>query len=407
MAIVRKLMQLHLFFLFFFSFQILFSQKTISSKKIHFEPLENWNKTIKKFQSTGDSIFFDQWQPKRITSVKIIERKNNNSTQWLITDQRGIVWLWEPQKLHISVALDIRDKVRNKANEEGLLGIAHSKKNENFIYMCYSASSPRRNKYVQYILRKNTIDKKSEKVFMEVLQPFGNHNGGDIAFGKDEFLYIALGDGGSFGDPFNNAQNLNSLLGKILRIDITPLTQNKTNYIIPKDNPFFKKGNTSIRPEIWAMGLRNPWKISFDSLEGDLWTGDVGQNKWEEINLIEKGQNYGWKIKEGYSNYKATEKKNASHLTSPIIVHNRREARSITGGYVYRGNKISTIKGYYIYGDYLTGNIWAIFYNKKKKQIKKKLQLSKIPGIITFFEDELNELYLATGKGELFYLKAN
>jgi len=223
-------------------------------------------------------------------------------------------------------------------------------------------------------------------------QPFANHNGGSLQFGKDGFLYIAAGDGGSSGDPQNNAQNKKSYLGKILRIDVNSTT--KGNYGIPADNPFATSTDGSLG-EIYAYGLRNPWKMSFDTGSDRFFAADVGQNVKEEINLITKGGNYGWKIKEGKDCYSPSSNCDATGLIEPVIDYGRSDGDvSITGGYVYRGETIKGLVGKYIYGDYVSGRIWALELDGS--QVKSNALLMKFGGAIsTFGQDSKGEVYFA------------
>jgi len=205
-------------------------------------------------------------------------------------------------------------------------------------------------------LTQGNIDPNSELVIFEVTQPFSNHNAGTITFGKDNMLYITLGDGGSAGDPNNNGQNRNTYLGSILRIDVSNASINQP-YLIPTDNPFV--GEENVKEEIWAYGMRNPWRISFDNLTGDLWAGDVGQNSYEEVDLIVKGGNYGWNTMEGFHCYGANEC-NTTGLTLPIAEYGRNMGKSISGGYVYRGQDLPNLYGKYIYADYISGRFWHL-----------------------------------------------
>lgn len=220
-------------------------------------------------------------------------------------------------------------------------------------------------------------------------QPFSNHDGGGINFGRDGMLYMGLGDGGSGDDPCQAGQNLNTHLGKFLRFDINaPAGQ----YKVPADNPFV--GQQNVRPEIWALGVRNPWRWSFDKETGQMWVGEVGQGTWEEIDLIEKGGNYGWKTCEGFHRRGSTTALcNTPGAKDPVVEHGRGEAQSITGGYVYRGAAMPSLVGTYIYGDYITGNIWALTYDASNKPVPKVI--ANVPGstLVSFAQGNDGEIY--------------
>src|SRR5690606_27821791 len=238
----------------------------------------------------------------------------------------------------VFVALDITGKARRRNNEEGLLGLAFSPdwQRTHEVFLHYSASDPVRNVLSRWTMDPQTlrIDPDSERVILEVEQPWGNHNGGHIDFGPDGYLYVTLGDGGAGGDPHNNGQNKTTLLGAILRIDVTE-PQSGT-YDVPADNPFVDDPDAA--PEIWAWGLRNVWRFSFDPETGLLWAGDVGQNKYEEIDIITKGGNYGWNIREGFHAFRrGAEGRKTPDLIDPVLEYDRQAGISVTGGYVYRG----------------------------------------------------------------------
>ncbi len=204
----------------------------------------------------------------------------------------------------------------------------------------------------------DVADPDSAEVILRVKQPFSNHNGGQIAFGPDGYLYVALGDGGSGGDPQNNGQDLGTLLGTILRIDVSTAT----GYTVPDDNPFV--GRAGARPEIWDYGLRNPWRFSFDALTGELYIADVGQNAWEELNVEPAGnggRNYGWRLYEGSHPYPpGTDGASTEGLTMPVVEYARDAGKSITGGFVYRGERSRDLAGVYFYADYVSGRLWAL-----------------------------------------------
>ncbi len=230
-----------------------------------------------------------------------------------------------------------------------------------------------------------TLDPTSEQIILSVDQPFGNHNGGGIAFGNDGYLYIGFGDGGSGGDPLGNGQNTNTLLGAFLRIDV----DGSAPYTIPPDNPFAAGGG---RPEIYAYGFRNPWRWSFDRGTGDLWAGDVGQGLWEEVDRVALGGNYGWDIMEGSQCYNAASCDSAGMLP-PIAEYSHAEGCSVTGGYVYRGADIPQLEGTYVYGDYCSGRIWGVFYNPAGGPFSQVL-LDSGRVISSFAEGHDGELYL-------------
>lgn len=314
------------------------------------------------------------------------------------------------------VFLDLREIVDAGASEKGLLGLAfHPDYRNNGLF------------YVNYTTQNGTVVARyrtdpdnpeqalanSGETLLSFSQPYSNHNGGRLAFGKDGFLYIATGDGGSGGDPQNNAQNRSNLLGKILRIDVDNPSPG-ARYGIPQDNPF--AGNTQgFREEIYAYGLRNPWKFSFDAERGWLWAADVGQDRIEEINLIEKGKNYGWNLMEGSKPFKNVDGINQDEFTSPVWEYEHPLGNSITGGYVYYGDAIPALKGAYIYGDFVSGKIWALWLdqdddgdsNGKPDSLKpdNRLLLETDLLISSFGVDQNNEIYVVDYQGKIYRLE--
>ncbi|GAB3342496.1 PQQ-dependent sugar dehydrogenase [Larkinella ripae] len=288
--------------------------------------------------------------------------------------------------------LDLSNKVASEG-EMGLLGLAFHPdfKQNGFFYVYYTKRNPVESVISRFKVTPtaNRADAASETVLLRFAQPYDNHNGGKISFGPDGFLYIAAGDGGSGGDPHNNGQNLKSFLGKILRIDVNKT--DKGNYGIPVDNPFVS--NASAFPEIYAYGLRNPWRFSFDKETGLLWAGDVGQNAQEEIDLIKKGGNYGWRLKEGMDCYNPKRDCNQGQLVEPIHQYPRNEGVSITGGFVYRGNSVPDLKGKYVYADFGSGKVWALSVDGEKKTANQLLTSEGGP-VSAFGEDANRELYL-------------
>ena len=268
-----------------------------------------------------------------------------------------------------STFLDIRGQVNDRGNEEGLLGLAFDPDytSNGYFYVYYSASSPRRSIISRFSVSPddfNIADHNSERVILEVPQPFANHNGGQIVFGSDGYLYVGLGDGGSRGDPGLNGQDPSTLLGTILRIDVSSIDRDG-EYTIPSDNPFVGRGG-GVRGEIWAYGLRNPWRFTFDRELGDLWAADVGQNRFEEVDIIKPGRNYGWNVMEGFHCFQPSNGCNQEGLELPVFEYGRDDGCSVTGGYVYRGSRLPSLYGAYVYGDFCTGKIWALRYDGTK-----------------------------------------
>lgn len=339
----------------------------------------------------------------------------DGSGRLFICEQTGKIKIIKSGEVSKTPFLDVSgklDKTNKIYSEKGLLGIAfHPEYKENgrfFIY--YSAPSQKSGSNHKSILAEYKVsatsdiaDPSSEKIIMEVEQPEANHNGGQLAFGPDGFLYIALGDGGGAGDKHStsgNAQDLNTLLGKILRIDVSEKSGSKNPYAVPPDNPFVNTKNS--RPEIWVYGLRNPWRFSFDRKTGELFCADVGQNEWEEINIIEKGKNYGWKIMEGNHCYEPSTNCNQKGLTAPVAEYDHDTGISITGGFVYRGKNIPGLQGKYIFGDW-KGKLFYLEAVSGKWEIKElKIESKKDNdldlNINSFGEDESGELYILTQK---------
>ena len=296
--------------------------------------------------------------------------------------------------------LDIRNRVSDRGNEEGLLGLAFDPDyaNNGYFYVYYSAASPRRSVIARYHAPPGTdsVDPSTGKIIMEIGQPYSNHNGGQVTFGPDGYLYVGLGDGGSGGDPRGHGQNLRTLLGTILRIDVSTLDE-VGSYAVPPDNPFV--GVQGARPEIWAYGLRNPWRFSFDRETGDLWTGDVGQNKLEEIDIIKPGINYGWNIVEGSLCFLSAGC-DSQGLEPPVAEYGRDGGCSVTGGYVYRGSRLPSLSGAYLYGDFCTGNIWALRHDGSQV-VEQALIADTDLQISSFAEGPDGEVYILSFTGEI------
>ena len=322
----------------------------------------------------------------------------------LVAYQEGLISIFEEEDLaaeHIFVPgpLDIRDRVSDRGWEEGLLGLALSPSNERHLFVYYSAASPRRSVVSRFDYNK-AIAPESELVILEVPQPYANHNGGQIAFGPDGYLYIGLGDGGSAGDPRRNGQNPATLLGTILRIDVSEATAEHP-YAIPPGNPFVDGGG---RPEVWAYGLRNPWRFSFDRDTGELWTGDVGQNRWEEIDIIVRGGNYGWNAMEGTHCFQPSSDCESEDFIPPVWEYSLEgEACSVIGGYVYRGTAIPSLIGTYVYADFCTSEIFGL--RRDGDDVVNQLLAHTDLRIASFGEDNDGELYVLTQGEGIFLLQ--
>ncbi|MEX0750629.1 MAG: PQQ-dependent sugar dehydrogenase [Dehalococcoidia bacterium] len=292
-----------------------------------------------------------------------------------------------------TVFLDIRDRIKpDLGTEEGLLGLAFSPEygTTGEFYIDYTADNPRRNVISRFVSKGDAADPASETVLLEIEQPFPNHNGGALAFGPDDMLYIASGDGGSGGDPQGNGQRLDTMLGKILRVDVS----GGEEYTVPDENPFADGGGL---PEIWAYGLRNPWRITFDSETGALWAADVGQGEVEEIDIIERGGNYGWNIMEGPECYDADDC-DQSGLVLPRASYGHEDGNcSVTGGYVYRGDRLPELEGWYIYGDFCSGLVWGINTSSATTETANPVLLAQTGrAIASFALDASQEFYLVT-----------
>ena len=336
-----------------------------------------------------------------------------------VVEQGGLIWEVNNQKKNKQPFLNLKKRVHIPilpSDERGLLGLAipfNFEQNQN-IYVYYIDK-----KKNTVISRINTYSN-HEEILIQFAQPYSNHNGGMMAFGSDNYLYIAVGDGGSAGDPDNNAQNLATLFGSILRLDVDV----KEGYLIPPSNPFVNIKDA--KSEIWAYGVRNPWRFSFDSLTGDLYMGDVGQHTWEEINFQPSnsngGEDYGWNHMEGMSPFEDFSELQES--ISPIYVYpndaniikvllgwdeDDTYGCSVTGGYVYRGKAVPSLFGHYIFGDYCTGKIWSFKYQNNElsefKDLSESINLANgehTPYVSSFGEDLNGELYIIDYSGDIY-----
>jgi quinoprotein glucose dehydrogenase len=311
--------------------------------------------------------------------------------------------------------LDISDRKPWQKNEEGLLGFAfHPKyKSNGKFYIYYTQQNPKRSVISEFQVSKDNpdeADKSTERILLEIPEPNWNHNGGELLFGRDGFLYIGLGDGGGANDQYHNAQNPGTLLAKILRIDVDSRSGD-LEYGIPKDNPFVK--DKKFRPETYAWGMRNPWRFSFDRKTGELYCGDVGQAKWEEIDIIKKGGNYGWSFREGLHEFTNGAPAGVTFI-DPIIDYphstqlstNHTPGLSVTGGYVYRGKKVPELRGVYLYADFVSGTIWGLRAKNGKVVAQGVLELQPKDAaprqIASFGEDSEGEVYVLAYDGHIY-----
>jgi len=322
---------------------------------------------------------------------------------WYVVEKGGTVERvsGEGVKTQRQLFVDLHDRVEAGPSEAGLLGMAfHPDFAKNGqVFLSYTRANPLTSVLSRFVSRDGgmTLDPASEQVLLTVKQPYSNHNGGNIDFGPDGYLYYGLGDGGAGGDPQGNGQNKNTLLGALLRLDVN----SGSPYAIPPANPFAKGGG---RPEIYAWGLRNPWRWSFDRKSGELWVGDVGQNKWEEIDRVNAGDNLGWNRLEGSHCY-ASENCSRDGVVMPLAEYSHGQGCSVTGGYVYRGKALPELWGKYIYGDFCSGRIWELDSGNQKAE-PRILMLSG-RRISSFAEDREGELYLlGYSSGRIFRLVA-
>ncbi len=331
----------------------------------------------------------------------------DDSGRLFVVEQAGIIRVFENSAAAgvAGVFLDIRARVDDGGNEEGLLGLAFHPDyvSNGFFFVNYTAANPNRtvvSRFSASATDPGIADPNSEQVLLEVPQPYSNHNGGQLQFGPDGMLYIALGDGGAGGDPDDNGQDPTTLLGSILRIDVDQTTGSR-DYGIPPDNPFV--GNTDgWREEIFAYGLRNPWRFSFDSDSGRLWAADVGQNEFEEVDIIESGGNYGWNVMEAFSCYNASTC-DQTGLELPVFAYPHQSGNSsVTGGYVYRGSQITPLFGKYVYADFVSGRIWAM--SESGGSFSNELLVDTSFGIASFGVDENEELFVCAFDGKVYKL---
>jgi glucose/arabinose dehydrogenase len=352
-----------------------------------------------------------------------IQNASDGSGRLFFVRQTGQIMVWKNNVVLPTPFLNISNLIV-AGGERGLLGLAFHPdyRNNGLFYVNYTRSIDGATvvaRYSRSATDPDVADPLSATILLTIAQPFANHNGGALRFGPDGYLYIATGDGGSGNDPQNNAQNLTSLLGKMLRIDVNTRT-GQLSYGIPPDNPFVGSPQPGVRTEIWAYGLRNPWRFSFDRVSGDLFIGDVGQSAREEIDFVRAGSgggmNFGWRVMEGTlcTDLPGDPPCNPSNFTPPIVDYDHDQGCSVTGGYLYRGSAVPELKltsppatgqlfnGVYVYGDYCSGTIWRISATASGG-VSNSVLLSSGLRITTFGEDENGEIYVAdSGTGKIY-----
>jgi glucose/arabinose dehydrogenase len=334
----------------------------------------------------------------------------DGSGRLFVLEQRGVIRVMLNDEILATPFLDIQDRVGSQGNEQGLLGIAFHPnfKTNGIFFVDYTNLNgdtviSRFHADVTMQAASQSADPASEQILLQIAQPYPNHNGGQILFGPDGMLWIGMGDGGSAGDPLGNGQSLDTLLGKILRIDV----DHGSPYAIPADNPFAAGGGL---PEIWAYGLRNPWGLRFDLLTGDLYIADVGQDRWEEIDFLPANfsaapANFGWNLLEGDHPYKDSGQTTPANYVAPVFEYGHDQGCSVTGGAVYRGTKLAEFYGVYLFGDYCSGTIWGLIHTAGQEWKAEKLFQTSAK-ISAFGSDEQGELYFLDLTGVFYRLEA-
>jgi glucose/arabinose dehydrogenase len=341
-----------------------------------------------------------------------VTHAGDGSDRLFVTQKTGLIQVIEAGAVRETPFLDLSNRV-STSSEQGLLGLAFSPDyaNDGRLFVNYTDLEGS-TVVAEFTVSDdpNLADPASERVLLTVAQPYANHNGGGLAFGPDGYLYIGLGDGGAGGDPEGNGQDPSTLLGSLLRIDVGSGGEAGQPYTVPDTNPFV--GRPDAAPEVWAYGLRNPWGFSFDRETGDLWIADVGQNAFEEINRQPAGspggENYGWNRMEGFhcfdpaSPREPPERCDQTGLTLPVLAysHASGDGRSVTGGYVYRGAALPELHGSYVFGDFVSGNIWRAV--PEGESYTHTLLLEAGFPVVAFGEDEAGELYVADFGGALY-----
>ncbi len=354
-----------------------------------------------KLQWTGWKGEIDDGRLDALRPV-LLTHAGDGSNRVFVATEQGIVHSFpnDQQATKTTIFLDIRERVRfnEKNNDAGFIGLVFHpqyKKNGEFFVFYTSKNPVPTNILSRFKVSKddpNRADPNSEEELLRFTKAEIYHNGGTLCFGPDGYLYVATGDGGPQGDPRDNGQNLNTLLAKILRIDVNQRAAGK-NYGIPKDNPFV--GRADARPEVWAYGLRVVWRMAFDRETGLLWAADVGQDRYEEINIIKRGGNYGWNRREGLHPHGPKGQGPSKEFIDPIWEYRHDLGACIIGGCVYRGQRLPELQGYYVYADYTNSQIWALRYDSEKGRVVENRTIKNRGNPIwSFGEDEQGEVYL-------------
>ena len=359
--------------------------------------------------TSGPSPTAAPWNPPPLSLARVVSglqrpvwvgAAGDGSGRLFVLEQAGTIRVIRDGRLLNRPYLDIRDRV-SSGGERGLLGLAFAPTFARDGRLFVDATDPDGNTFVAEFRAPDPTadiaDPATERVILRIAQPFANHNGGGIVARPDGTLWIGTGDGGSAGDPQGNGQRMTTLLGKLLRID--PRAAGAAAYTVPPDNPFV--GRTDARGEIWALGLRNPWRFSFDRATGDLWIGDVGQDRWEEVDRVHAGdsggRNFGWNVMEGRHCFSPADGCRTEGLTLPVVEYDHGEGCAITGGFVYRGTAIPALAGTYLYADSCSGRIWGL---EAAAQVPtSRLLASTGASIVSFGEDDAGELFVADVAG--------
>ena len=357
------------------------------------------------FETVDENGLVHQLRPMVLTHA------GDGTNRVFVATQRGAIYVFpnDSETPQARMFLDLREQVQDWEidDEEGLLGLAfhpNYESNRQFYVYYSSATEPRVSIVSRFLASADNpgvADADSEQIVIKIPQPFSNHNGGAIAFGHDGYLYIGLGDGGGRNDPLQHGQNLKTWMGSILRIDVNA-TEHGKNYAVPADNPFLQREDAL--PEIFAYGFRNVWRLTVDRATGTLWAPDVGQDFWEEINIVKPGGNYGWSVREGSYPFNNNPPTTNDAPIGPVWEYDHQIGKSITGGFVYRGKQFPELQGCYLYADFVSGKIWALQYDESTGRVNGNMSIAStgIP-VLSFGEDEDGEVYYnlqtVTGQG--------